>query len=415
MTTVTTPQSHSAAFAELSPTLPGPGELRREAMAAFEAVGFPTERSEDWKFTNLAPLLRTPHRIAASADSVSLDARPVAGLRVMGLRDALRECPELVLPHLGQRADFLTLPFVALNTAFWDEGVFVHVAAGVAVEQPILLSFHDAPAGEGPARLRYRRVLAVLEEGAQATVWERHEAGDEAHRTSNTVCEFFLSEGAILDHYKSQEEPLTANHIATTQAVLEGGANFSTHYFGLGGALVRNEVRAVFIGERAEATVNGLYQIAGTQHADNHTVIDHARPNCNSHELYKGVLGGKARGVFNGKIFVRPDAQKTDAKQTNKTLLLSDDAIINTKPQLEIYADDVKCTHGATVGQLDAQQLFYLKSRGIPDAQARALLTFAFANDVVSRVRIPRLRERLEKFLLQSHHLPDLASAEEPS
>ncbi len=412
--TVSTPQSHAAAFAERAASLPGPADLRREALSAFERVGFPDSRNEDWKFTNLGPLLRTPHRFPTPiVGQAGCGLFRTAGLTVMGLGEALRKRPDLVLPHLGKIADHASLPFVALNTAFWEDGLLVHVAAGVAVEKPIQLSFLSEPAEGGPPRLLYRRVLIVLGEGASATIWERHEGGADKDCTSNTVCEVHLAERAVLDHYKLQTEPRTASHIATTQAVVSAKANFSTHYFGLGGALVRNEVRVRFAGQHAEATVNGLYQADDTQHMDNHTVIDHAMPDCASHELYKGILGGKSRGVFNGKIFVRQDAQKTDAKQTNRTLLLSDDATINTKPQLEIFADDVKCTHGATVGQLDEQQLFYLRSRGVGEAQARALLTFAFANDVVTRVRLPRLRERLEDALLAAHHLPRLDLPEE--
>jgi Fe-S cluster assembly protein SufD len=407
--TLTTPESHAAAFAARLARLPGPPELRREAMASFASKGFPGPRDEDWKFTDLRPLLRTPHQFpnALAGQACSGHVR-VGGLLVMGLGEAIKKHPDLVLPHLGQVADWRSLPFVALNTAFWKDSLFVHVADGVDAGDSISLSFRSEPGDEGPARLLYRRILVVLGKGARATVQETHLAGDDERTTSNTVCEIVLGEGAHLDHHKLQREPITANHIATTAAVLHSRANFSTHYFGLGGALVRNEVRVRFAGQNAEATVNGLYQIDGTQHHDNHTVIDHAVPHCNSHELYKGVLAGRSRGVFNGKIFVRQDAQKTDAKQTNRTLLLSDDATINTKPQLEIFADDVKCTHGATVGQLDEQQLFYLRSRGIGDAQARALLTFAFANEIVTGVKLPRLRESLEEALLAAHHLPRL-------
>jgi Fe-S cluster assembly protein SufD len=217
----------------------------------------------------------------------------------------------------------------------------------------------------------------------------------------------------VVDHYKLQQESRAGFHVGSTHVHQGRASNFSTHYIGFGGALVRNEVRVLLGAEGCEATVNGLYQAGGTQHADNHTVIDHAKPHCASHELYKGILGGKARGVFNGKIFVRQDAQKTDAKQTNQTLLLSDDATINTKPQLEIYADDVKCTHGATVGQLQEDALFYLRARGLGLAEARALLTFAFANDVINRIKVAALRERLERLLLAAGHLPEVESLED--
>jgi Fe-S cluster assembly protein SufD len=201
--------------------------------------------------------------------------------------------------------------------------------------------------------------------------------------------------------------------MSTMQVQLERSSRFSSHAISLGGAWVRNEINAVFQGEGGECTLNGLYQAGEQQLIDNHTFIDHAKPRCASHELYKGILDGKARGVFNGKIYVRQDAQKTDAKQTNQTLLLSDDATINTKPQLEIYADDVKCTHGATVGQLDSDAIFYLRSRGIALERARSLLTYAFANDIISRIHVASLRERLEQTFLDAQHLPRAEPAEE--
>jgi Fe-S cluster assembly protein SufD len=414
---LTTPQSHLDAFSEAEKRLPGHdrpavARLRRSAIARFGELGFPGERNEDWKFTSVAPVLRTPMQLPAEAPSFGGRSAVPPRLLVMSLRQALARHPEVVEPHLGQHADFKNHPFVALNTAFWDDGVFVHVPAGVVAEEPIELASLVSAFGEGVPQLWYRRALVVLGRGSQATVVERYAFEREGRYMTNAVTEIVLGEGAVLDHYKVQEESPPAFHLACTQAVVGEKATYSTHYVGLGGALVRNESRVLFAGEHAEATVNGLYMVSGSRHADNHTVIDHARAHCASHELYKGILDGKARGVFNGKIFVRPGAQKTDAKQTNQTLLLSDDATINTKPQLEIFADDVKCTHGATVGQLDEQQLFYLRARGIGQEQARALLTFAFANDIISRVNVAGLRERLERALLEASHLPRLFDIE---
>jgi Fe-S cluster assembly protein SufD len=408
---LTTPQTHLDAFSAIERTLPGHdrpaiARLRSSAIASFAKLGFPNDRNEDWKFTSVKPLLRTPLLLGGSTASFHAERPLPPGVLLMSLADALAKHPALVEPHLGRHADDESHPFVALNTAFWADGLFLHVPDGVAVETPIHLTF----TGEG-ARLNYRRLLIVLGKNAQATVSEGH-AGEGGYAT-NAVSEIVLGEGAVLDHYKVQEESPQAFHLACTQAIVASKANFSTHYVGLGGHLVRNEVRVLFAGQHAEATVNGLYQTSGTQHLDNLTVIDHAQPNCNSHELYKGVLDGKSKGVFAGKIYVRPDAQKTDAKQTNKTLLLSDDATINSKPQLEIFADDVKCTHGATVGQLDEQQLFYLRARGIGEGQARALLTFAFANDIIRRIKIDPLRRRLEGLLLESSHLPRLTETED--
>jgi Fe-S cluster assembly protein SufD len=288
----------------------------------------------------------------------------------------------------------------------------VYVPPGVIVPDPITVpaivsSFND----RGPYAW-HRRSLFILGENSQATIAEQF-GGLGVPYFTNAVTEIVLGEGAILDHYKVQEENDRAFHIASTHVHQQKASNFSTHYIGLGGALVRNEVHVRLDAEGCEATVNGLYMASGTQHMDNFTVIDHAKPHCASHELYKGILDGKAHGVFNGKIFVRQDAQKTDAKQTNQTLLLSDDATINTKPQLEIFADDVKCTHGATVGQLAADAIFYLRSRGIGEREARSLLTFAFANDIVSRIKVEPIRRRLEERLLAAQHLPEQSRLEE--
>jgi Fe-S cluster assembly protein SufD len=438
---LTTPQTHVELFGQVANTLPGPARLRREALARFAELGFPTERNEDWKFTSVAPLVRTPFLLPPPDGEKAADAfrrnllhegpgvtllhvnanRPFLlkgsgplpqGVLVMSLAEALQRHPELVEPHLGRHADFNHHPFVALNTAFWQDGAFVYVPPGVVVETPIELASLVSSFNEHGPYLWYRRALVVLGRASQATVVERF-GGARLQYATNAVTEVVLDEGAVLDHYKVQEEPVVGFHLACTQGVLARDGNFSTLYVGLGGGLVRNEARVLFTGENGEATVNGLYLAGGTQHADNHTVIDHAQPHCASHELYKGILDGKARGVFNGKIYVRQDAQKTDAKQTNQTLLLSDDATINTKPQLEIFADDVKCTHGATVGQLDADALFYLRTRGLGPAEARALLTFAFANDVIGRVKVPALRDRLEKTLLSTQHLPRPESPEE--
>jgi Fe-S cluster assembly protein SufD len=415
---LTTPQTHLDAFARQEKELPGSDRptvvrLRKAAISRFGELGFPNERNEDWKFTSVASLVRTSFQLPpGDTGSTPRPASLPDGVLVMSLAEALAKHPELVEPHLGQFADFRNHAFAALNTAFWASGTFVYVPPGKVVEEPITLNYQVSPPdGNGPY-LWYRRSLVVLGRGSQATVIESF-TGEDVSSASNALTEVSLADGARLDHYKAQEESPHAFHIASTHAVLGRDSNFSTHYVGLGGAWVRNEVRVRFDAENGEATVNGLYLASDNQHVDNHTVIDHARPHCASHELYKGILDGKARGVFNGKIFVRPQAQKTDAKQTNQTLLLSDDATINTKPQLEIFADDVKCTHGATVGQLDAQQLFYLRSRGIDLEQARALLTFAFANDIVGRIKVPALRDRLELALLASRQLPRLEEIED--
>ena len=238
---------------------------------------------------------------------------------------------------------------------------------------------------------------------AHCTIVERYiGAGDGVYFT-NAVTEIVAGDGAVVDHYKVQQETTRAFHVATLQATLGRSTTFASHSISLGGALVRNDANAT-LSEGSEATLNGLYIVNGTQHVDNHTPIDHAKPHGTSHEMYKGILDGKAHAVFNGKIIVRKDAQKTDSKQTNKNLVLSDDAVIDTKPELQIYADDVRCTHGATIGQLDAEALFYLQSRGIGKSEARSLLTYAFAQDIVDRIKVQSLRDSLEKMLFEKFH-----------
>jgi len=398
---------------EKQPAAPALHRLRKAAIARFAELGFPGPRDEEWRFTPLAPLIQTPFRLPAAEVPfvISLNQGLPDGVIVRGLTKALQEYPELVEPHLARYADIKRNAFAALNTAFLRDGVgmFVYVPPNCVVEDPInlwptVVPINPRPTvaalkSDAPYSVRYRRALVVLGRNARATVVE-HYGGPPVTYFTNAVTEIVVGDNADLDYYKVQEEGPEAYHLALTQVQLGRAARFSSHAFSLGGAWARNEINAVFTGEGAECTLNGLYRGAGQQFIDNRTFIDHAVPHCASHELYKGILDGHARGVFNGKIYVRQDAQKTDAKQTNKTLLLSEDATINTKPQLEIYADDVKCTHGATVGQLDDEAIFYLRSRGIGLQEARDLLTYAFANDVVERVRVDSLRERLSQTLL---------------
>ena len=390
---------------EKQPAAPALQRLRKTAIARFAELGFPGARDEEWRFTPLAPLVRTPFRLASDALFQTGDGRDLSeGVIVMGLAEALQKYPQLVEPHLARHADFKRNAFAALNTAFLRDGAFVFVPPGRVVEEPISLHYASAADRDGPT-VRHRRSLVIVGANARATVVEQFDGADGSYLT-NAVTEIVVGDNADLDYYKVQEEGAEATHLALTQVQVGRAARFACHSFGLGAAWARNEVNAVFAGEGGECTLNGLYRGAGRQFLDNRTFIDHAFPRCASHELYKGILDGQARGVFNGKIFVRQDAQKTDAKQTNKTLLLSEDATINAKPQLEIYADDVKCTHGATVGQLDDEALFYLRSRGIGRQAARDLLTYAFANDLVGRVRVEALRERLEQALLTSPLTP---------
>jgi Fe-S cluster assembly protein SufD len=408
-------------------TSPAIRRLRNAAIARFSQLGFPGPRNEDWRFTPLAEFFK--HRFARAGTTTVTELPPpllakairlvvangqwdaahsnVAdvpqGVTIGSLQSALRDCPDKIETHLGRYAKFDTQPFAALNTAFVEDGVFIHLPKGTQLETPIELAFVSSPAGA--PHIAHPRVLVLVDEGASLKLVESWSGVPGAVYANNVVTEFVVGPGAIVDHYKVQSESTLACHVAAQHVQLAARGNFRSHAFTLGGAFTRNDLSAVLDGEDLECTLNGLYLADGERLVDNHTAIDHAKPHGVSHELYKGVLAGRGKGVFNGKIFVRQDAQKTDAKQTNQTLLLSDDATIHTKPQLEIFADDVKCTHGATVGQLDETSLFYLRARGIPKHEAERLLVFAFANDVVNRVQLPELREYLETQLLSARGL----------
>jgi Fe-S cluster assembly protein SufD len=356
--------------------------LREEAFARFSERGFPSVHDEDWRFTSVAPVARRTWNT-------------LEGWLIQPAATSLAELPEEARRYLAQHAP-QDNPFVALNTAFFSEVSFVHVPRNTVAEQPIEITY-----GADGSGAYHPRVLIVVGAGAQCTIVETYK-GKGSYFT-NAVTEIVAGEGAIVDHYKVQLEDETAFHVATLQAALGRTTNFSTHNISLGGALVRNDIGAT-LSEGTEATVNGLYVVNGTQHIDNHTVIDHAKPHGVSHELYKGILDDKATAVFNGRIMVRKDAQKTDSKQTNKNLVLSDEAVINTKPELQIFADDVRCTHGATIGQLDAESLFYMRSRGIGKEQARSLLTYAFAQDIIDRIKVQGLKDSLERVLFEKFH-----------
>jgi Fe-S cluster assembly protein SufD len=417
-------------------------ELRERGAARFTALGFPTVRDEEWRFTNPAPVVSVDYQPANPAAPVT--AQQIEGFlygsapnrvvvvngRYSPALSRLQQVPAGVvagslsefvnaerqadtaasLRHLGQLADLDGRAFVALNTAHLDDGAYVHVPDGVIVDEPIDVLFVSTNAAGAPATVSYPRCLIVVGDRTQVRLVETYVGTDSAY-LANAVTEVFVGENAIVDHYKVQQESLAASHIATMHVRAARGATFSSHSFTLGGRFVRNDVIARLDGEGAEVTLNGLYLADGDRLVDNHTTIDHARAHCPSHEIYKGILGGRARAVFNGKIIVRPDAQKTDAKQTNRALLLSDDALINTKPQLEIFADDVKCTHGAAIGQLDEDAIFYLRARGLTFAEARDMLIHAFAGEILDRVQIAPLKQALEDELY-AQLARDLAEAD---
>jgi len=368
-------------------------QIREEARQRFSELGYPTTHDEDWRFTSVAPIART-NFAARGAGPWPAAARQAAGVRIMKLSEAPVE------PFLARYASYQDNAFVALNTANFEDGIYIHIAKGAQIEEPIELAMESS--ANGQPTVWYPRVLIVAEPGSQATIVERY-SGHGGTYLTNPVTELIAGDNAVIDHYKLQTESNSAYHVSTLQIQLGRDANFRSHALSFGGALVRNDVNAV-LSQGSECTLNGLYLVNGAQHIDNHTTIDHAQPHATSHELYKGILEGKSSAVFNGRILVRKDAQKTDAKQTNKNLVLSEEAVINTKPELQIHADDVRCTHGATIGQLDAEGLFYLQSRGIGRAEARDLLIVAFARDIVDRIKVAPLRDQLEKLLLEKLH-----------
>jgi Fe-S cluster assembly protein SufD len=368
-------------------------KIREEARRRFADVGFPTTHEEDWRFTSVAPISKLVAQALVPAGPALLPAQ-VPGVQISRLSEANVE------PYLARYANYQTNPFVALNTANFLDGLFIHIAKGAVVEEPIELLIESA--ANGHPTLSHPRILIVAEPNSQATIVERYTGNGGAYLT-NSVTEIVAADHAVIDHYKLQTESAHAFHVSTLQIQLGRDTNFRSHSLAFGGALVRNDVNAV-LSEGCECTLNGLYLVNGGQHIDNHTTIDHAKPHAASHELYKGILEGHSTAVFNGKILVRKDAQKTDAKQTNKNLVLSEDAVINTKPELQILADDVRCTHGATIGQLDKEAIFYLQSRGIGLADARDLLIYAFARDIVDRIKVASLRGQLETLLLEKLH-----------
>jgi len=400
-------------------------KLRRDAIDRVASFGFPTNHHEEWRYTNISPILKanfkpilsvhsavvtkadverfafgTRHRLVFvngffSKELSTDDALP-HGAFCGSLANALRSNHTVAHQHLGRYAKYDDNSFSALNTAFLRDGAFIFIPDGAVIEDSIHLLF--IAAGSEPALISPRNLI-VIGKNSQLSIVESYVAVTRETYFTNVVTEIVAGDHSILEHDKLQDEAREAFHIASIHAYQGAQTNFTSNSIALGGSIVRNNVTAILDAEGSETTLNGLSLATGTQLIDNHTTIDHAKAHCASHELYKSILDGKSRGVFNGKIFVRKDAQKTDAKQTNKTLLLSDNATIDTKPQLEIFADDVKCTHGATVGQLESEQVFYLRSRGIDEITARDILTFAFASDVVNRVHVEPLRDQLESLV----------------
>ena len=438
MTTLAAADAYADAFEAVRRTAPAPAavaDLRRRAFERFAALGVPTTRLERWRFTNVAPIANTAFTLAQPAEraAAAADAAPHAqtgvvtrltfingryvapasdlaglpdGVEVASLADVLASgaagTMDTVETHLASGARFGAgdEAFTALNTALLHDGAVVRVPANTVVERPIQVLFVTSPPGGEARVMTHPRVLIVVGENAQVRLVESYGGGGASPYLTNAVTEVIAGPNAVVDHYKLVRESPAAYHIATMHVRLDRAASFSSHAVTLGGAIVRNDAQALLDGEGVDCTLNGLYLANGRRLVDNHTTIHHASPHCSSHELYKGILAGQAHAVFNGKIIVAIDAQKTDAKQTNKALLLSEDAQINTKPELEIFADDVKCTHGATVGQLDDDALFYLRARGLGLEQARSVLIHAFASDLLNHIAIEPIRRQLDELLL---------------
>jgi len=404
--------------------------LRENAMARFEEIGFPTTKEEEWKYTNVTPIARTGFtpqpsdetsrlagdfaifEIAETRDSQlvfvngqlrnhlsSLTALP-AEVVVLDLSQALADerYSEMARAQLARHADFVASGFTALNTAFIHHGAFVYIPRGITVEVPLQLLFISDPVEV--KKLTSPRVLVIAEENSKTTLIESYVSAHDAPYLTNAVVEIVLKDGAQLEHYKVQREGAQAFHIATTAVDLGASSSYDTTTITFGAQLSRHDIHVTMDHEGAECWVDGLYLVTASQHTDTHSVIDHRKPHCTSHQLYKGILDGKSRAVFNGKIFVRHDAQKTDAMQTNKNLLLSNEARVDTKPQLEILADDVKCAHGAAVGQIEEDELFYLETRGIHPDLARNLLTYGFAEEVIGKIKIDSIRSQLDEAVL---------------
>ena len=395
-------------------------ERRERAAASFAGVGYPTVRLEDWRFTNVAPIAAAEFPAArgvftqapALVESVRVAGAVLLaicngefvpalsdlstlpkGLKIVGLRDGARDHADGLEQHLARTFEIAAHPFAALNTSFLDDGVAVFIAKGAALETPIHIV--NVTGGEAGAVTAHPRVLVVAGENSQARIAHTFIGVAGAAYFTNSVAEIIVGEGAIIDYYTDQRESESAFHVANLQAQVSARGVFSSHAFLTGARIMRHDIGIALRGEGADCTMNGVYLADGDRLIDTHTSLDHAMPHCTSHELYKGILAGKARAVFNGRIIVRLDAQKTDAKQTNRALLLSDEATINSNPQLEIFADDVKCTHGAAVGQLDEEAMFYLMARGLSRLEARDMLLHAFAGEVLDGVKIPALREQI--------------------
>jgi len=408
-------------------------QIRKKAIDIFAGEGYPTTSDEDWKYTNIKPIAEIDFVPAAKPGEASVNqgllqkynydgldccqlifvnghfapdlsnlGKSETGLKILSIREAIKNDDPIIRQYLGRYTAAEADSFTALNTAFLWDGVFIYIPDNQILERPVSI-LYLAQSNETPL-LNLPRNLFILGKNSEASLIETYLGeGDQPYLT-NTVSEVVLDENAGLEHLKIQVESENAYHISTIHAEQQRDSRYTSHAFSFGGQLVRNNIDLVMNDEGIASILNGLYVGTGRQLIDNHTSIDHAKPHCHSEELYKGVLDDHAHGVFNGKIFVRQDAQKTNAIQSNNCILLSENATVDTKPQLEIFADDVRCTHGATVGQLDEDAYFYMRSRGIDKTRARQLLIYAFASEVIDRIDSEPVRQKLSAILADKLH-----------
>lgn len=410
--------------------------IRQEAIARFITLGFPTLRHEDWRFTDVSPIAKTRFALARDGHAKvaprrlerftfpalacvqlvfvngryapelsSLSSLP-DGVKVLSLAQALTSDPDVLEEHLARYADFRDNAFSALNTAFMEDGALICIPKGMVLQEPIHLLYVSTPTNA--ATITHPRNLIVVEENGQATVVEQYVSLTDQVHFSNAVTEAVVGQNSVLRHYSIERESEQAFNISTLRVQQARSSSVVSHSILLGGALVRNNIHPILAGEGGDCMINGLFMPTNRQHMDNYMKVEHASPHCGSRQFYNGILDGRSRGVFHGRIVVHPDAQKTDAKQTNRNLLLSDECQIDTKPQLEIYADDVRCTHAATIGQIDEDALFYLRSRGIPEESARGLLLFAFASESLDRMDVEPIRQYLSRLVTQWLHTEKL-------
>lgn len=438
-------EGYVTAHARLAEDFPGQSvdwvrQFRESSLRHLQAVGFPVTREEAWKYTDVRPILKHAFSPAATGDN-GLSAEDIADLKVPrhgshrlvfvnghfssqlsdvgslppgawvgNLSSALEHDADVLESHLGRYVPKDLHGFAALNSAFLTDGAYISLGVGCALDRPIELVYVVSPDGE--SQVNMPRNLIIADGGSRCHIIERYLTLGARRYLTSSITELHCGSGCVIEHYKLQQEDIGAYHVGGLYVQQQRNSQFTAHNIALGGSIVRNDLHTLLVEQGAVCQLNGLYVCKGRQHMDNYTQIDHAKPDCTSREMYKGILDGRARAVFRGGIVVHTDAQHTDARQENRNLLLSHGAEVDTKPQLEIYADDVKCAHGATVGQLDPDQVFYLRTRGVDDKTARRFLTFAFANDILQRVRLTSVRSEIEEAvtssLLDGHRLEDL-------